>query len=91
MGILKRLRAVFHVPARTMFTEAELFYLDTLFEPDPDRPGQHTRESIITVIRTQLEWGFDVKPGIIGGDGFSAEIDEGIIEEAKRLLNPEKA
>ena len=91
MGILDRLRAAFRPPARTMFTESELFYLDTLFEPNPDRPGQYTRESVITVVRQQLEWGFDVKPGTVGGDSLGVEVDEELIEEARRLLKPKMA
>lgn len=74
-------------PPRTMFSEEELFFLDDLLVPDPEKPGHYTRASVIEAACYMMECGFVVRVGDnVGGDSFSAIADEQMVEEAKRLF-----
>jgi hypothetical protein len=78
-------------PLRTMMTEEELFTLDDLLVPDPEKPGRYTRASVIEAACYMMERGFVVKAGDnVGGDSLSATVDEQMVEDAKRLFTLRK-
>ena len=96
MLLSKRIADVYRIvrrflnPPRTTMSEEELFFLDNIFVPDPENPGEYTKESIIKAVEYMIERGFEVEPGTIGGDTVVATVDERMIIEARERFKRRK-